>query len=226
MGKCLLSSIAFSVVSLISLPSQATMNTLLVYGDSLSAAYGLEDINQGWVTLLQQRIVEKGYPWKIANASVSGDTTANGLSRFPKVLQQTKPDLVLIELGANDGLQGKNPKHMASNLEQMISLSQQNQAQVILFEMMILPNYGPAYSVMFNKAFHQLGDKWNVPVLPFFLNGVAGDKAMNQADGIHPTAQAQPLILENVWRTLEPVLQKFESSDVVKSEATDKQPSA
>lgn len=186
----------------------ASEKTLLMYGDSLSAAYGLTDINRGWVQLLQEKIQQHRYPWKIINVSISGETTAGGLSRLPQILAQTKPDLVLLELGGNDGLQGKPLNTIKSNLDQMIAMIKESHSDIILFEMQVPPNYGPVYTRRFTDTFHELGKKWKVPVMPFFLDGVAGHESMNQADGIHPTEAAQPVLLENVWPGLSPVLQQ------------------
>ena len=191
----------FPVISL-----AASQKTLLMYGDSLSAAYGLTDINRGWVQLLQEKIDTHQYPWKITNVSISGETTAGGLSRFRKTLERTNPDLVLLELGANDGLQGKPLKTIKSNLDQMIALTREHNSDIILFEMKIPPNYGPVYTQRFTETFHELGRKWGIPVIPFFLDGVAGNDSLNQPDGIHPTEAAQPILLKNVWPGLKPLL--------------------
>ena len=193
----------FLALSLTAANLLAAEKTLLVYGDSLSAAYGLTDVNQGWVQLLQDKITRQKYPWKVVNVSISGETTAGGLSRLDRVLQTTQPELVLLELGANDGLQGKPLQTLKSNLDNMISLALKYECDVILFEMKIPPNYGSVYTQRFNQTFHDLGAKWNIPVLPFFLAGVAGDNSLNQPDGIHPTQKAQPIILQNVWPLLQ-----------------------
>ncbi len=186
----------------------ASEKTLLVYGDSLSAGYGLNDINQGWVQLLQDKIDQQHYPWNVVNISISGETTAGGLSRLRDTLETTKPNLVLLELGANDGLQGIPLKSFQSNMEQMITLIKEHDSDIILFEMQIPPNYGPVYTKRFTHTFALLGDQWDIPVIPFFLRGVAGNPSLNQKDGIHPTAKAQPLLLANVWPVLEPYLQE------------------
>ncbi len=177
----------------------------MVYGDSLSAAYGL-DIDQGWVSLLQSKL-KKSYPdWQLVNASVSGETTAGGLSRFDKTLRQHKPDLILLELGANDGLRGTSLKSIKKNLDSMLSIARQRKIDIIMFEMQIPPNYGPVYTRRFTQTFHDLGKAYSVDVLPFFLKGVAGNEALNQPDGIHPVAKAQPTLLANIWPYLEPEL--------------------
>lgn len=198
--------LALIVLSLPIINLSASEKTLLMYGDSLSAAYGLTDINRGWVRLLQEKINHHQYPWKIINVSISGETTAGGLSRYRRTLEATKPALVLLELGANDGLQGKPLKTIKANLEQMIALTSELNSDIILFEMKVPPNYGPVYTRRFTETFHELGKKWDVPVIPFFLDGVAGNDSLNQADGIHPTEAAQPILLNNVWPALKPRL--------------------
>ena len=185
----------------------ASEKTLLVYGDSLSAGYGLNDINQGWVQLLQEKIDQQQYPWNVVNISISGETSAGGLSRLRDTLDATKPDLVLLELGANDGLQGIPLTSFKSNMEQMIALITEHDSDIMLFEMQIPPNYGPVYTKRFTQVFAELGNQWDIPVVPFFLDGVAGHPSLNQSDGIHPTAKAQPRLLANVWPVLEPHLQ-------------------
>ena len=196
--------LATGFILLLSLAAQAAIGapvnqkTLLVYGDSLSAAYGLE-IQQGWVSLLQEKLRQTKPDWKVVNLSISGETTAGGLSRLPAALDQHRPDVMLLELGANDGLRGTSLKAMSDNLEQMIQQAKKNDVEVLLFEMMIPPNYGPAYTQRFTQIFHDLGKEYTVPVVPFFLDGVAGHSELNQPDGIHPVAKAQPIVFDNVW---------------------------
>ena len=177
----------------------------MVYGDSLSAAYGL-DINDGWVYLLEQKLKDNHPQWRVINLSISGETTAGGLSRFPKSLEQHQPELILLQLGANDGLRGTALNSMKNNLEQMIVQAKEKNIDVIMFEMLIPPNYGTVYTKRFTQTFHDLGEEHKVPVVPFFLNGVAGDDSLNQDDGIHPTKQAQPTLFKNVWPHLEAML--------------------
>ncbi len=184
----------------------AAEKTLLVYGDSLSAAYGIE-INQGWVYLLQQKMQQTNPNWKVVNVSISGETTAGGLSRLKTTLDKYKPDLMLLELGANDGLRGTSLKSTKQNLEKMIAMAQANKVRTVLFEMQIPPNYGPLYTRKFTNIFQELGKTYNLTVVPFFLAGVAGNSDLNQPDGIHPTAEAQPKLLENVWTGLQPLLE-------------------
>ena len=178
---------------------------LLVFGDSLSAAYAMP-INRGWVHLLQQRLQQRGYPQRVVNASISGETTAGGLSRLPALLQQHRPQLVVLELGANDGLMGQPPPHMAHNLGKMIELAQQAGAKVLLAAMRIPPNYGEPYTRSFQNTFSELAAQYQITLIPFLLDGVAGNAALVMEDGLHPNAQAQPRILENVWPTLEAAL--------------------
>ena len=185
--------------------SQASQKTLLVFGDSLSAAYGLAT-EQGWVSLLHEKLQQTNPDWQVVNLSISGETTAGGLSRLPAALDKHQPELMLLQLGANDGLRGTSLKSMKSNLEQMIAEARSNNTQVMLFEMQIPPNYGPVYTKRFTQTFFDLGKTYGLPVVPFFLNGVAGIAELNQADGIHPVAKAQPALLDNVWIQLKPVL--------------------
>lgn len=178
---------------------------ILVFGDSLSAAYGMP-VERGWVRLLEQRLKERGYPQQVVNASISGETTHGGLARLPAVLRQHQPQLLILELGANDGLLGQPPMSMAQNLGQMIELAQQSGAQVLLAEMRIPPNYGPLYTQKFRAVFAELAEKYRIPLIPFMLDGVAGQAGMVQEDGLHPRAEAQARILDNVWLTLETAL--------------------
>ncbi len=179
--------------------------TLLVFGDSLSAAYGI-DSRKGWVALLQEKLAETHPEWHVVNASISGETTAGGLSRLPEALETHNPDLILLQLGANDGLRGLPLKGMKGNLSQMIALSKQHDTNVLLFEMRIPPNYGPLYGQRFQKVFSELAVQHEILLVSFFLNGVAGQAGLNQSDGIHPKAVAQRQLLKNVWAHLEPML--------------------
>ena len=179
--------------------------TILIFGDSLAAAYGLSP-SQGWVSLLGERIGKAGLPWKIVNASVSGETTAGGLSRLPEDLKHHKPDVVVIELGANDALRGLPLAATRANLEKMIRLARQARAEPVLVGLMIPPNYGIDYAREFRDIFPSLAAKERVPLVPFLLEGVAERRELFQADQLHPTAQAQPRIRDNVWTTLEPLL--------------------
>ncbi len=184
---------------------RAEAPVILVLGDSLSAGYGLQ-VEQGWVSLLQRRLKERGFPHQVINASISGDTTDGGLSRLPAALERHRPALVILELGANDGLRGQPPMAMANNLGRMIELSRQAGARVLLAEMRIPPNYGPLYTQKFQTTFGEVAKRYDIPLIPFLLEGVAGNPTLIQDDGLHPRAEAQPRVLANVWPTLEPLL--------------------
>lgn len=176
----------------------ALAQNVLLVGDSISAAYGLE-LEQGWARLLGQRLVEQNPSLELINASVSGDTTAGGLARLPALLEQFAPTLVLIELGGNDGLRALPVSNMQQNLSAMVTLARQAGAEVILLGMRIPPNYGPRYSDAFEQAFVEVAAEHAVPLVPFLLEGVGGVEGMIQHDGVHPTAAAQPVLLDNVW---------------------------
>ncbi|AIL74922.1 arylesterase [Acinetobacter baumannii] len=183
------------LISLSMLPMFVSAKTILILGDSISAGYGI-DPKQGWVQLLQKRL-DQQYPkqHKVVNASVSGETTSGALARLPKLLQTYKPEVVVIELGGNDGLRGQPPQMIQKNLSQLVQLSQKQKAKVILFGMKIPPNYGTAYSKAFENNYKTVSQKYQVKLLPFFLNGVAGQKQLMQNDLIHPNAQAQSKLL-------------------------------
>ena len=177
---------------------------ILVMGDSLSAAYNLPT-SAGWVSLLEERL-KKQTNWLVVNASISGETTSGGLTRLPGLLRQHQPDLVLLELGANDGLRGLPPKLISNNLEKMLTLSQESGAKVMLIGILLPPNYGPAYLAQFEQTYPNLAKKHQLPLVPFLLEGVADKPSLMQADGLHPTAEAQPIILETVWLELKALL--------------------
>ncbi|WP_336944468.1 arylesterase [Acinetobacter modestus] len=185
----------FGIITICSLPTFASAKTILILGDSLSAGYGI-DAKQGWVNLLQQRL-DQHYPkqHKVVNASVSGETTSGALARLPKLLQTYQPEIVVIELGGNDGLRGQPPQMIQKNLAQLVQLSQKQKASVLLFGMKIPPNYGTAYSSAFEKNYKVVSQQYKVKLLPFFLEGVAGHKNLIQNDQIHPNAKAQPILL-------------------------------
>ncbi|SNY96775.1 arylesterase [Halomonas sp. hl-4] len=176
-----------------------TGSTVLVMGDSLSAAYNIER-DESWVALLEERLQGDA---NVVNASISGETTSGGVQRFDELLGQHEPDIILLELGGNDGLRGLAPQQMQANLAAMIEASQEADADVLLLGIDIPPNYGDAYREAFTTVYHNLADEYDVALVPFLLEGVATDDALMQNDGIHPTAEAQPIILENVWETLE-----------------------
>jgi acyl-CoA thioesterase-1 len=180
---------------------------ILVWGDSLSAAYGLE-VSQGWAALLQERLKARGYDYTVVNGSVSGETTAGGLTRLPQALADDRPAVVILELGANDGLRGTPVKVMQDNLGKMLELSRKAGAKVLLVGIMMPPNYGQRYTDEFAGVYPALARRYRVPLLPFLLQGVAEDRANMQADGLHPLAAAEPRVLDNVWPLLEPLLHK------------------
>ncbi len=184
--------------------------TLMVFGDSLSAGYGL-DPGSGWVALLDTKLKAQSSPalksWSVVNVSVSGETTAGGLSRLPAALAQYHPQLVLLELGGNDGLRGQPLPAMRANLDKMIGLARDAKAQPVLMEMRIPSNYGPVYGNQFTQIYGDLAKTAKVPLLPFFLAPVVSDRPRwFQDDGIHPNAAAQPLLLEQVWPQLQALL--------------------
>jgi acyl-CoA thioesterase-1 len=186
------------------LPDDAAV--LLVVGDSLSAGYGLGRVDDGWVALLQQRLRREGYAIRVVNASISGDTTRGGLARLPAALDRFAPAITVIELGGNDGLRGFPLEEMRDNLAGMIELARDAGSEVVLLGMMIPSNYGPRYTADFQGRFSALSERFGVPLVPFFLEEVALDATLMQADGIHPNEAAQPLMLEAVWPVIEPVL--------------------
>jgi acyl-CoA thioesterase I len=179
--------------------------TIVVLGDSLSAAYGIK-AQEGWVSLLAQRLASEGYGYKVVNASVTGETTQGGVSRLPRALELHKPAIVIIELGGNDGLRGLQLAASRENLQRSIVLAKNAGARVLLVGMMIPPNYGQRYTEEFREMFGSLAQKNSVAVVPFLLEGVALDPALMQADGIHANAKGQPRMLENLWPSLKPLL--------------------
>lgn len=180
--------------------------TILVIGDSLSVGYGIE-LSQGWVSLLERRLAEEKLPYRVVNASVSGDVSSSGLTRLPAALERYHPTVVILELGGNDGLQGLPLRQLEQNLAAMIERSRQAGAQVVLAGMRIPPNYGPRYSQGFQAVFEHLAKRYDIPLIPFLLEGVGGHPELMQSDGVHPRAEAQPKMLENVWVVLKPLLQ-------------------
>lgn len=177
--------------------------TILVFGDSLSAAYGMAP-EAGWPSLLAGRVAARGA--RVVNRSVGGETTAGGLRRLGNALEDVRPGLVILELGANDGLRGLDPGAMENNLARMVSMSRNAGARVLLLGMRIPPNYGPAYTEAFAAVYPRLAERLDVPLVSFFLEPVADDWDKVQDDGIHPTAAAQPLLLDHIWPRLEGLL--------------------
>jgi len=185
----------------------ASDRTILVFGDSLSAAHGIRP-QEGWVTLLTQRLQSQGYGYQVVNASVSGETTGGGGERLPRALQLHHPAIVLLELGANDGLRGLPLEEARANLAKMVQLSQAAGARVLLLGMRLPPNLGPRYTEQFAHVFPELANQYHLPLVPFLLDKVALHAELIQEDGLHPNARAQPLILDNVWPYLRPLLDK------------------
>ncbi len=198
-------SLLLVLVLCASAPARAAPPTVLVLGDSLSAGYGL-DADQGWVRLLKQKLAAQGFDHQVVNASVSGETTAGGLARLPSLLDRHRPQLVLVELGGNDGLRALPLTQMRSNLEGIVDASAQAGATAVLFEMRIPSNYGPTYTEAFTGTFAEVADDRQVPLVPFLLSAFAEDPDAFLSDGIHPSASAQPLILDTVWPHIEPLL--------------------
>ncbi|OWQ53048.1 arylesterase [Stenotrophomonas maltophilia] len=183
-----------------------TRAAVLVVGDSLSAAHSIPAAS-GWVNLLQQRVKQQiKPPPAIINASISGETTAGALTRLPGLLEKHRPSVVVIELGGNDALRGLTPAQLRGNLEKMIVASQKAGAKVLLLGIDVPPNYGPAYRQRLKQTYAELASQYKVPLLPFLLEGVALKPDLMQADGLHPTAAAQPQVLDNVWPLLKPLL--------------------
>lgn len=179
--------------------------TLLVMGDSLSAAYGMPT-DQGWVALLESRLDEQGRDFRVLNASISGETTRGGLTRLPRLLERHEPDWVVLSLGGNDGLRRIPLEEMSRNLREMIDLSQDAGARVLLVGIQIPPNLGRHFTERFHQIYHDLAADHDLPLVPFLLEGVALEEGMMQSDGIHPTARAQPVMLDTVWEVLGPEL--------------------
>ena len=200
-----LAVIAVAAAALARTAAPTATPTILVLGDSLSAAYGI-DQDDGWVTLLASRLRERGLDYGVVNAGISGDTTAGGLTRLPDLLARHHPAILIVELGANDGLRGLKLDLIRNNLTRMISLGREAGSQVLLIGIRLPPNYGAAYDRAFQAVFQDVAAAQGVPLVPFLLDGVAQDRALMQADGVHPAAAAQPRILENVWPALEPLL--------------------
>ena len=201
----LLAAVLSAVLSPLAAHANANAPKILVIGDSLSAAYGLGP-GQGWVDLMQKKLVTGSFPHKVVNASISGDTTAGGRARIGKALETHKPEIVVIELGGNDGLRGASVKEMKTNLEHMVTSADKAGAKVLLLGMQIPPNYGTRYVRDFVAVFADIASSRHVPYVPFFLSAF-GDKAdMFQPDRVHPNAKAQSLMLDAVWPVLAPML--------------------
>ena len=184
-----------------------TKPVILVLGDSLSAAYGIEQ-KAGWVNLLQERLGKLNYPHRVINASISGDTTSGALSRVRRALDMHQSNIVIIELGGNDGLRGLPLNQTKNNLSAIIEQCLHHKAHVLLTGIRLPPNYGPSYTKRFHDIYVSLADKYHVALLPFILEGVAEKPELMQDDGIHPRAVGQIKVLDNVWAVLQPMLAK------------------
>jgi acyl-CoA thioesterase-1 len=195
----------FLVVMMTLLPWTVSAKTIVVLGDSISAGFGIE-VQKGWVALLQNRLAAQHSPYVISNESISGDTSAGGLARIDDALRRHKPQIVLIELGANDGLRGLSPEAMKANLTEMVKRTEKTGAKVLLLAMKIPPNYGKRYIEMFYNIYPQLAAELKVPYVPFILEDVALKTELMQADGLHPNALAQPIVAERIWGYLSPIL--------------------
>lgn len=196
----------FLVALIISLMSMTAMaKSIVVLGDSISAGYGIE-VDQSWVALLQKKLVKSNSGYKIINESISGDTSAGGLARIDRILTAQKPAVLLIQLGANDGLRGLSPSQMKANLAEMARRARKAGAKVMLLGMKIPPNYGKRYVDMFYNVYPQLAKELDVPFVPFILEDVALNKDLMQADGLHPNARAQAIIADNIESYLFPLL--------------------
>lgn len=185
----------------------ASPRTILLLGDSLSAAHNIE-LSASWPALLQKRVADMRPPYRLVNASISGETTASGRARLPALLQQYRPAIVLLELGANDGLRGLPLSEIRTNLDAMVAAARKSGARVVLLGIELPVNYGPPYRAGLQKIYAELAQQAHAPLLPFLLQGIALHPELMQADGLHPTAAAQPKVLANVWRVLQPALQK------------------
>ena len=189
-----------------SISARAETPVILVFGDSISAGYGLTRAEQGWVALLQTRLKDQEYGYQVINASVSGETTAGGLARLPRALMLHHPGIVILELGGNDGLRALPIAQMRANLASMVDLATAGGAKVVLLGMRMPPNYGPDFTEQFRLCFSDLARDKKLPLVPFLLQDIALSPALMQADGIHPNALGQPKLLDNVWPSLKPLL--------------------
>jgi len=176
-----------------------------VLGDSLSAGFGI-NIRDGWTTLLQNKLDKEGYGYKVINASISGETTSGGLKRLPRALKVHQPEIVIVELGGNDGLRATPIPVFKQNLTDIILLSRESGAEVVLTGIQMPPNYGERYTEEFAAVYFDLAAELDIPLVPFFLKNIALNLSLMQPDQIHPTTEAQPMLLDNTWDTLQPLL--------------------
>lgn len=197
----------FCTALLFAATAAAQAATLLVIGDSLASAYGIGP-REGWVTLLEERLKREKLDYNVINASISGETTSGGASRIEEILARTRPVIVIVALGGNDGLRGLPVAQVKANLSRIVAASQRRGARVLLAGMRMPPNYGLQYVREFEEAFTETARRHRVPLIPFLLEGVGDRRDLMQADGIHPAAAAQPLMLDTVWKGLRPLLSK------------------
>ena len=193
---------------LASVSARAEAPVILVFGDSISAGYGLARVDQGWVELLKTRLKTQGYGYEVVNASVSGETTAGGLARLPRALDLHHPKIVILELGGNDGLRALPVAQMRENFTQMIGLATRSGAKVMLLGMRIPPNYGPQYTSQFEAVYGDLARADHVPLVPFLMDHIALQPELMQGDDIHPNLKGQPILLDNIWPALRPMLRQ------------------
>jgi acyl-CoA thioesterase I len=199
---------ALFVLMVATASAKAEAPVILVFGDSISAGYGLARVEQGWVELLKTRLKAQGYGYQVVNASVSGETTAGGLARLPRALNLHHPKILILELGANDGLRGLPIPQMRENLTHMVDLASGAGAKTVLLGMRMPPNYGPEYTDQFRLVFSDLARKERLPLVPFLLDNIALSPTLMQGDNLHPNALGQPVLLDNVWPSLQPLLTK------------------
>lgn len=199
-------SAVFLTLALLAVAGHASSNTLLILGDSLSAAYGVPT-EEAWVAMLKDKLIDEGFPrWQVVNASISGETTDGGLRRLPALLEKHTPSVVVIELGGNDGLRGLPPTVIEKNLSRLIELTKETGARPLLVGIQIPPNYGQRYTGLFADIFPTLAIDYEIALVPFFLEGIYDRDGWMQADGVHPTVEAQSTLLNNVWPELRPLL--------------------
>ena len=196
------------ILLLASISASAEAPVILVFGDSISAGYGLERVDLGWVELLKTRLKTQGYGYQVVNASVSGETTAGALARLPRALELHRPRIVILELGGNDGLRALPLPQMRDNFARMIDLATHEGAKVLLLGMRIPPNYGPQYTSQFEAIYSELAREDKLPLVPFLMDRIALQPELMQSDDIHPNVKGQPILLDNVWPLLQPLLRK------------------
>ncbi|WP_193166038.1 arylesterase [Microbulbifer hainanensis] len=205
--RCRLAHFGLCLLLFVPLAQANEADTLLVLGDSISAGYGIDEA-QGWVQLLRERLDHGDSPVAVVNASISGETTSGGLARLPRLLKEHQPRWLIVELGGNDGLRGYPPQALQRNLQQMVQLAERQGAEVLLLGMRIPPNYGRAYTEAFAAVYPKVAEAEKVSLVPFFLEPVALQQGAMQDDGIHPTASAQPALLEHIWPCVKVLLDK------------------